>query len=119
MQEQRQFVRLDTRLNITYQVASGAAVSSVTKDIGGGGICVFLNEVLQPGTSLRIEIQVLDRPKPIAFLGEVAWCDSYEVIGRGQRERSIEAGVKFMQIDPQDRQTILQHVILGLQAPSQ
>lgn len=118
MQEQRQFVRLDTRLGVTYQVA-GSPVSSVTKDISAGGICVFLNDVLQPGTSLRIEIQLPERPQPIAFIGEVAWCDSYEIVGRGQRERSIEAGIKFSQIDPQDRQTILQHVILGLQAPSQ
>jgi len=116
MQERRRFVRLDTRLVVSYAIVPPtAAQESVTKDIGGGGVCLFVNEPLKPGTRLQIDLTLPGRERPIRFLGEVVWCESYEVIGATQRARSIEAGVKFLQINPADQQTIMQHVILSLQ----
>jgi c-di-GMP-binding flagellar brake protein YcgR len=116
MEERRRFVRLDTRLPVTYRVLpSDETKQSVTKDIGGGGVCVFVRDPLTPGTQLRIEIAVPDQERPIAFTGEVAWCEPYEIIGKTQRERSVEAGVRFAQIDPKDQQAIMRYVILSLQ----
>jgi len=116
MEERRRFVRLDTRLPVTYRVLPSAkAKQSVTKDIGGGGVCVFVSELLTPGTHLQVEIAVPDQERPIAFTGEVVWCEQYEIIGKTQRERSVEAGVKFVQIDPNDQHAIMRYVILILQ----
>lgn len=116
MEERRRFVRLDTRLSVTYQVLpSSQAKQSVTKDIGGGGICVFLSEPLQERTQLRVEIVLPDRPQPITFMGEVVWCEQYDIIGKSQQHRSIMAGVRFLNIKPDDQDAIMQHVILNLQ----
>ena len=116
MEERRQFVRLDTRLPMTYQVLpSSRSVQVVAKDISGGGVCVFLKDVLPKGTHLQIEITLPDRNRSITFTGEVAWCEEYQIIGKSRQERSVEAGVRFLQIDPRDQHAIMEYVILSLQ----
>ena len=116
MEERRKFVRLDTRLPVTYQVMQGPASRvSLSSDIGGGGVCLFLSEPLKPGTFVRVEVTLSDPPRAVTFTGEVIWCEQYEMIGKTQRERSVEAGVKFIQIEPSDQQAIMRHVILSLQ----
>ena len=117
MEERRRFVRLDTRLPITYRVLpTTQAIPSATADIGGGGVCLFLNEVVKPGSQLQVDIKLPDRERSVAFTGEVVWCEQYETIGRTVRQQSIEAGVKFLLIDPKDRQAIMDYVILSLKS---
>ena len=116
MEERRKFVRLDTRLPVSYQVMRGPVQqASLSSDIGGGGVCLFLSEPLKPGTVLKVDVTLPDQSKRITFTGEVMWCEEYEVIGKAQRERSVEAGVQFVQISPQEQQAIMRHVILSLQ----
>ncbi len=116
MEERRRFVRLDTRLPLTYKVLPSAqARQSFTKDIGGGGVCLFVSEPVKSGTQLEVVIKLPDRERSIVFTGEVVWCEPYEIIGKTRRERAIEAGLRFLQIAPQDQEAILRHVILNLQ----
>ena len=118
MEERRQFVRLDTRLAVTYRVMPASKPrAATTRDISGGGVCVFLDEPLKVGTAVQIEVAVPDRAQPIAFTGEVVWCEQYRVIGKSQEYQSVMAGVKFMQIAPADQQAIMRHVILSMQSP--
>ena len=118
MEERRQFVRLDTRLEVGYtQLPSGALRQSTIKDIGGGGVCLFTDKVLPAGTRLQIAVKLPDRAQPINFTGEIVWSEAYEVIGRTQRQRAVESGVRFVEIAPQDRDAIMQHVILTLKHP--
>lgn len=119
MEERREFVRLDTRLPIQYWVVPSAqAIASVTTDLGGGGMCLFVNEPLKPGTRLQVAIRLPELQRSVTFTCEVIWCEQYEMIGKSQRTRSVEAGVKFLQIDAEDREAIMHHVILSLQPPS-
>lgn len=116
MEERRQFVRLDVRLPITYrQLPSAASRPAGTKNVGGGGICLFLDEPLAPGTPLAVDIVLPGRQQPVTFDAEIVWCERYEVIGKGLRQQAVEAGVKFVRIDDHDQQAILQYVILSLQ----
>ena len=118
MEERRRFVRLDTRLPVAYRLLPSAQPeATVTSDIGGGGVCLFLSEPLRPGTRLQVEIKPPDREQPIRFTAEVVWCEEYETISKTRRDRSIEAGVKFIQIEDDDQQAILSHVILSLKPP--
>ena len=114
MKERRQFVRLDTRLPVQYIVLSdGVPRSGATKDIGGGGICLFAEQPLLPGTRLRVSMGLPGRAEPSVFTAEVAWCESYEVIGKTERNQQTEIGVRFVEIAPADRDAILQWVILS------
>ena len=118
MEERRQFVRLDTRLDLTYTEVTGAAKhQTVSKNIGGGGVCLFLEKELPVGTRLQVSIKIPGQEQPVNFLTEVIWCESYEVVGKTQRHRAIEAGVRIVEIAPTDHQVLLNHVILSLKAP--
>ncbi|MBI4356096.1 MAG: PilZ domain-containing protein [Candidatus Omnitrophica bacterium] len=121
MLERREYVRLDTRLPVEYRVVGPAAAPprstakrpAVTKDISGGGVRLILTEPLTPAALLEVSVHLPERPVPLVFTGEVVWVESYAVIGGSGREQRYEAGIKFVQIAPADRQAILQHVILS------
>ena len=116
MEERRQFVRLDTRLDLYYtRLPSTDEQRTVTKNISGGGICLIAGEDLQPGDQLQIAMKLPDRETPVHFIGQVVWSEPYEVIGRTQRQRAAEIGIKFVEISPQDRETVMRYVILSLQ----
>jgi c-di-GMP-binding flagellar brake protein YcgR len=118
MQEQRQFVRLDTRLEIQYTVLPAAdGRGSLTKDVSAGGICFFSERVLAPATRLQVTMRVPGREQPIRFSAEVVWSERYEIIGRARREEAVEIGAQFLEIAPADRDAIMQHVILNLRMP--
>ena len=116
MEEQRQFVRLDTRLDTTYTVLSTGAVGQVvTKNIGGGGVCVFTEHVLAAGTRLQMALKLPDGERTVHCIAEVVWSEAYEIIGKTERRRAVETGVRFVEVTPQDQEAIMQHVILRLQ----
>lgn len=118
MQEHRKFVRLDTRLEATYTVLpSGTPQKLVSKNISGGGICFFADQPLPIGMRLQVAMPLPGREKPVNFTAEVVWSEAYEVIGRSQRQRSVEVGVRIVEIAPQDQQAMMQHVILTMKPP--
>ncbi len=118
MEERRRFVRLDTRLDIRYTVVpTGTAKHALTKDIAGGGMCLFAEQMLPVGTRLQVALTLPGRETPVHCIAEVMWSEEYEVIGKTQRQRSIEVGVRFLEIAPQDREAVMQHVILNLMPP--
>ncbi len=116
MEERRKFVRLDTRLDISYtELPQTALRHTVTKDVGGGGICLFAEKPMTPGTQLQVSMKLPDREQPVHFTAEVVWNEEYEVIGKTQRQRAVEVGVRFVEISPQDQEAVMRHVILMLQ----
>ena len=118
MEERRQFVRLDTRLETSYTVLpTGTAKTLITKDIGGGGVCLFADKPLSAGTRLQVSMKLPGRDAPVNFTGEVVWSEEYEMIGKTQRQKAVEAGIRFVEISPQDREAVMQHVILSLKQP--
>ena len=119
MEERRKFVRLDTRLEVSYTaLPADKAKRSLTKDVSGGGICFFAEKPLPPGARLQVAMTLPGRETPVNFTAEVVWSEAYEVIGKGARQRAVEVGVRFLEIAPQDRDAILQHVILNLKPPA-
>ena len=116
MEERRRFVRLDTRLEISYTVLPEEKVRrGATKNVSGSGICLFSDKELSPGTRLQVAMKLPDREQPVHFVAEVIWSESYEVIGKTERQRAVENGVRFVEISPQDQDAIMRHVILTLQ----
>ncbi len=116
MEERRQLVRLDTRLEISYAVlSSDTPKKSVTKNVGGGGVCLFTEKELPIGTRLQVAMKLPDREALVHFIAEVVWSEAYEVIGKTQRQRAVESGVRFIEIAPQDCEAVMRHVILSFQ----
>ena len=128
--ERRKFARLDTRLVVSYQaVGSARSIHVVTKNISGGGVCMFLDERLPIGTRLQIRMTLPDyaqaaalAAKAITFTGEVVWCEEFEVSqderrGHATPHHSVMAGIRFLDIAPETQQEIARYVILNLQSP--
>ena len=116
MDERRRFVRLDTRLEVAYSVLpSGQPKTVTTKNISTGGICLVLDEALSVGARLQIEMRLPNLQQPVRFTAEVAWSESYEVIGQAEHRRAVEVGVRFIDITPADQRAIAQYVILTIQ----
>ena len=118
MEERREFVRLDTRLDIQYALLPHEAPkTSMTKDISGGGICLFADKELAAGTLLQVSMKIPGKEQPVNFTAEVVWSETYETIGKSERQRAVEMGVRFIEISPQDQEAIMKHVILTYKQP--
>ena len=117
--DRRQHLRLENSVPVMYWLSptSGEPRRSLTKNISGGGVCLFLDKELPLGTVLQVSMNLPGRATLLTFTGEIVWCEPYEVIGKTQRHKAIEAGVRITDIAPQDHQAMLDHVILSLQAP--
>ena len=120
MDERRRYVRLDTRLKITYAVikkGKDASSESETKDISGGGIRIFLQEPLPLQTLLKVNIHLPEDPQPIHCAGQVVWVEEFSVLQGEKKEKDrFEAGISFTEINPKDRDRIIKYVILGYAA---
>lgn len=111
MEERRRFVRLDTRVEVAYTVLpSGTALRAVTKDLGGGGLRFFTEKPLAPGTQLQAAISLPGRDQPVNAIAEVVWSEQHEVIGRTDRQRSVENGARCVEIAPVDQEALAQFV---------
>lgn len=122
MKERREFVRLDTRIEVTYastlttysnKSKTLKSRQTKTKDIGGGGLCFFADESIPPGTRLKLTAKLPNHEEPLQFKVEVIWSDTYEVHGKGSHHQATEVGAKFIEINPEDQEKIMQFVILG------
>ena len=119
MEEHRRFVRLDTRLEFNYTVLpSGDAHRTVSRDVSGGGVCLFAERALAPGTCLQVAMKLPEHESPANFTAEVVWSESYEMIGKTERQQATQIGVRFMEIAPKDLEAVMQHGILRLQPPA-
>ncbi len=115
MDERRRYVRLDTRLKISYTVLKKEFTNtSETKDISGGGIRIFLSESIPLSTLLKLTIHLPDDPKPIGCSGRIVWVEEFALLSdESKNQNRYEAGVAFTEIAPGDRDRIIKYVILG------
>jgi len=97
--EKRKFVRLKKCVDVTYVSLKTmrSAFSSLTKDVGGGGICVYPKDAIKKGEVLELEMR-LPRKKPVFAIGRVVWI-------KGKSGRA-EAGMEFIAIRAKDKARI-------------
>jgi c-di-GMP-binding flagellar brake protein YcgR len=119
MQERRRFVRFQTRLPVTYAVEpQSKPIRTVSRDIGGGGICFFAESAVAPGTRLQVTLHLPERDQLVSFTAEVMCSEQYDLQMKGQRHRSAAIDVRFIEIAPHDQADVMHHVMRSLQAPA-
>jgi len=69
-----------------------------TKDVSAGGVAVVLRGMIPVGTHLRIEIHVPPLSRTLSAEGQV--------VRTGAQGDSFELGVRFVQMNPEDRQAL-------------
>ena len=110
--ERRKFVRLDEQLPVTVrQLEPAATVDCATRNIGAGGVCVYLARPVAVGTHLQLEVTLPAPHGRVAFVGVARWClaDPSPLAPQpgGPLAQPVLVGVEFVQIDPAARDAIL------------
>lgn len=112
-EERRRFVRLNSSLPVIYKpVGEDTGFTSLTRNVGGGGIGLFTERRVAPGTMLEIEVAFPNRPAPIRFRGTVIWSGELILKEGDTTPRAYEAGVRFLDITEDDREYILRFASL-------
>jgi hypothetical protein len=118
MDERRRFVRLPARWPVECVVLPETRSQRlVTKDVGGGGMRLFGERAMAPGTQLQLAVHAPGREAPVNVLGVVVWSEAQQTNDQLERQRSVEIGVRAAEIAPQDQEILMQGVRLGLVAP--
>ena len=110
MDERRRFVRLPVKLNTAIQVVGAEnPLLSLTKDTSGGGIAFFTRDLVAPGTVVQLQLKFPERPKAIVCKAQVIWSGPLLREHTSKNDAGFEAGVRFLEIAPEDQRFILQY----------
>ena len=116
MEERRRFVRLETQADVAYIVLpDGTTKRTRAKDVSAGGLRLATDRRLAAGTQLQIAMALPGSERPVNAIAEVVWSQQYEVVGKGDRQQSVEIGARFAEIAPQDQETITRFIATSLQ----
>ena len=108
MEERRRFVRASARLDAAYTVLPETALrAAVTKDVSGGGARLITDKILAPGTSLQMAVTLSGQDAPVNTIGEVVWSEPSAMTTQALRRQSAESGIRFAEISPSDRDTLM------------
>ena len=114
--ERRQFIRVRTRLTTFVTLMSNGKVQrALTRDIGGGGVCLLAETALSLGTEVKLEIQLPDREAPIASRAVVLWSRTVAPAADASEgdQPTLETGMSFLEIDPKERALLTQYARLN------
>lgn len=99
-EDRRTFERVPAVINVAYRIyGKKDKLKATSKDIGGGGIRLSLNEKLNEGTILELEVALPDTNRSIPAMGKVIW--TVEVVVRGEGDRVVryyDTGIEFIKI---------------------
>ncbi len=118
--DKRKYPRLFFNVKIDYQKVDANALplaNTYSKNIGGGGICMFSLEKLETGTGIKLTFTLPDHNKTVEALGKVVWVDRFSIEDR-QNETAYEAGIEFVDINDKDRALIQTYVLGIMKQPS-
>jgi len=110
--QRRSFFRVDCFIDVRYRVFDkaipedkimGKFSKAKTKDISGGGICMFTDVRLDKSSYIEAFIEL---DKEIRFIGEVV--RSHVLRDRGRL--LYETGVKYKKIENRDREKIISYI---------
>jgi len=113
MIERRQHVRFVMRILLSYKIVGTEKLGkSLTDDLSGGGVRFVAEHPLEPGTRIQATMRLPGRVEPVRFLGEVVWAKSLTSSTGSLSDSGAEVGVKFLQVDPKDREFLMQYAAL-------
>lgn len=97
---QRRFPRAQYRCVVNLQQeGKDAALSTVTENVGLGGICVLLDKGLDIFSPVEISITMEDGKPPLRIRGTVVWV----VRRRGLTGSKFDTGIEFVELTAPDK----------------
>ena len=105
----RSIGRFNVCLGVKYSTnGKFARVKSV--DISTRGIRLLLDEKLEKGVPLRMEIKIPTKKETIKTTGEVAWSEESNEDKSGSSKRLFNTGIKFFRVQANDEKKLFDFI---------
>lgn len=106
MEERRKYVRISDSLMVSYQkMLDSFKASCRSVDISENGIRLSISQRIEPGSVLKLWVNLEGIMSPIEALGEVVWLKE-----RIDAKSVFDIGIKFLEIDDEDRSKLCEHI---------
>lgn len=104
--DRRKFKRFDAYMSIKFRVPGQEEMKgvSLSRDLSREGLCMNSNENLKQGTTVDIEINIPDDPKPVHTSGKIMWSRPSK-----EQKEGFDQGVRFVMMDPVDKFRVLDY----------
>lgn len=104
--ERRKFKRFDAYMSVRYQIPSNQESQGIalSKDLSREGLKINSAVNLPEGSTLDLELDIPDDPKPVRTTGKIVWADSV----RGE-DQGYDIGIRFTMMDPVDKFRVLDY----------
>ena len=94
---------------------AGVAQRTTARDISAGGLRLFMDHPLALGAQLQVALRLPGREQPVNAIAEIVWSEESETTSGGAGpQRSVEVGVRCLEISPQDQNAITQFIEASL-----
>lgn len=104
--ERRKFKRFDAYMSVRYHGPESVDQRGIalSKDLSRDGLKISSPVRLSEGSTLDLELDIPDDPKPVRTTGKIVWSQS----SRGQ-DQGYDVGIRFMMMDPVDKFRVLDY----------
>ena len=98
--DKRNFIRIPVQLKVDIEASQAHYLFEISSNLSASGIFIHTEDPLEPGTHLNLQFRLPD-DYLIRTRGEVMWTHD------GDDEEEPGMGVKFLQLNADDRHRIL------------
>ena len=113
MEDKREFLRLSEIWDLDYKIIAledikKSTISSLTVNIGGGGVCFETNKEIPAGAMLVLELKSKHFPSPIIALAKSVWCK------KAKKKDKFDVGIQFWWTgwkDNDSKEAVSEHII--------
>ena len=104
--ERRKFKRFDAYMSVRYQVPGSEESKGIalSKDLSREGLKLNSPTRLPEGSTVSLELDIPDDPKPVRTNGKIIWARS----SQGQ-DQGYDVGIRFLTMDPVDKFRVLDY----------
>lgn len=104
--ERRKFKRFDAYMSVRYQLSQAGETKGIalSKDLSREGLKLNTPSRLPEGSTLDLELDIPDDPKPVRTTGKIVWTQT----SQGQ-DQGFDIGVHFVMMDPVDKFRVLDY----------
>ncbi len=104
--ERRKFKRFDAYMSVRYQFPEAKQEQGIalSKDLSREGLKINSPTPLPEGTTVDLELDIPDDPKPVHTTGKIVWSRTSQGHDQGH-----DIGIRFMMMDPVDKFRVLDY----------
>lgn len=104
--ERRKFKRFDAYMSVRYGLPDSKQTRGIalSKDLSREGLKINLTTPVPNGSTLDLELDIPDDPKPVRTSGKVVWSRN-----PGGQDQGYDIGIRFVTMDPVDKFRVLDY----------